>query len=699
MALALFFVLFSIVSFSAWKWYSLPDKFLAESTLSIPGENTAADFWTNTGLVSAKTKATATIGSETFIKNAFEKTPAPAITLTTFDYANHTENELFPFTISVRQTPQTGTKQMTITDAGDSTYLLKTQDLKSLIGTYGQDMSMDGFVFNIVRKSDLYETPKPIHTEVDYKFTLLSSYAATELLLDGIGNVDVSQINDVIQVRITSIGDEASTQISNTLAKAYVESLNANPSTNQTQPLTLESEKVTPQISGNNGNVDRLLDQLNTLQAKLDAQDNLSRNIRERIEENYTALSTEGVDNESINRSFDKLSELYKELSKNPGDSEILASIENRKRKIGNLLIEARKETALEIEETKEELIKSGQTLEAVTSVDPVTVASATESKQQEAATLIAATVLQAEQKTSPWAWLTAIFVVLLVFLANRVTVFGNRYKILKDANTETKTSKLPITYPVITSSSRNASLTQPVENLCADILSHEGAKNITISSWKSGEGKTFVATRLAMSLAALEKKTLIIDMSFHKPAVAKTIGAEPDNSISDVVAGNCDLLQAIATTSLPGLDILVAGDFEHGVRGFLSWNDRDSAMKQLRNYYDYIIIDTDDLVGGPEAIPFLKSSDINLLVDSSAGQSREKTENLTSFATEKELSNTFVVHNTITRKTPVVKADKKAIKPIERPIRNTEDEHDSNSSLERATKPSILKRVALWFF
>ncbi|MFM8916681.1 MAG: hypothetical protein ACKOGP_02925, partial [Bacteroidota bacterium] len=109
--------------------------------------------------------------------------------------------------------------------------------------------------------------------------------------------------------------------------------------------------------------------------------------------------------------------------------------------------------------------------------------------------------------------------------------------------------------------------------------------------------------------------------------------------------------------------------------------------------------IDTDDLAGGPEAIPFLKSSDINLLVDSSAGQSREKTENLTSFAAEKELSNTFVVHNTITRKTPVVKADKKAIKPIERPIRNTEDEHDSNSSLERAAKPSFLKRVALWFF
>jgi Mrp family chromosome partitioning ATPase len=698
-AWALFLTIFSVVSFASWKWYSEPQKFTAESTLSVPGENTPADFWTNTGLVSAKTKATATINSEAFIEKSFEKTPAPAITTTIYDYANHTKDDLFPFSISVNQAPLTGTCQMTITDAGDSTYLLKNQDSKSLIGTYGHDMSMDGFVFNIVRKNDSFETPMPIHTETVFSFTLLSSQAATKHLLGSTGGVDVSQINDVIQVRITTLGDKASAKMANTLAKAYIETIKTSEVTTQTQAFKQESEQVTPQLIGNNGNVSRLLDRLENLEAKLEAQDLLSRNIRDRIDENYTSLSTEGIDNESIRRSFNKLSELYISLDKNPGDSETIASIENRKRKIGNLLIEARKETALQIEETKDELKKSGQTLDIGTATDPMTVANITDTKPQEAATLIAATVLQAEQNTNPWAWLTAILGTLLLFLANRVTVFGNRHKILKDANTETKTSKLPLTYPVITSTAKNVSLTQPVENLCADILSQAGAKTITISSWKTGEGKTFVSTRLAMSMAALEKKTLIIDMSFRKPAVAKTLGTETDYTISDVVAGNCDLLQAIATTSLPGLDMLVAGDFEHSVRGFLSWNDRDSAMKQLRNYYDYIIIDTDDLVGGPEAIPFLKSSDMNLLIDSTAGQSRDKTEKLTSFTTEKELSSTFVVHNTITRKTPVVKVDKKAVKPIERPIHNTDDEHDSNSSLEKAEKPSILKRVALWFF
>ncbi|MGR6087896.1 MAG: AAA family ATPase [Arcticibacter sp.] len=698
-AWALFFTIFSLVSYASWRWYSSPEMFVAESTLSVPGENTPADFWTNTGLVSAKTKATATIGNESFIQKAFEKSPAPAITNTSYDYADHTQSKLFPFIISVKQAPLNGTGMMSITDAGDSTYLLKNQDSKSMIGTYGQDMSLDGFVFNVVRKTDYFVSPKPIHTGTDYKFNLLSSNAATEHLLSGAGSVDVSQINDVIQVRITSAGDDVATQMANTLANAYKESLISTNGDSKTLSFKQQPEQITSQIVGGNEKANRLLDRLNTLQAKLDAQELLTRNIRERIDENYTSLSTEGIDNESIDRSFSKLAELYIELGKNPGDSETISSIENRKRKIGNLLIEARKETALQIEETKDELKNIDQTFTTELFEQPIATTTTSESKTEEKASLIAATILQAKEKTNPWAWVTAILGTLLIFMANRVTVFGNRYQILKDMNAETKTSKLPLTYPVVTSSAKNASLTQPVENLCADILSLSGAKTITISSWKAGEGKTFVATRLAMSLAALDKKTLIIDMNFRKPAVANTMGADCDYSISDVVAGNCDLLQAIATTSLPGLDMLIAGDFEHSVRGFLSWNDRDSAMKQLRNYYDYIIIDTDDLAGGPEAIPFLKTSDINLLVDSTAGQSREKTEKLTSFATEKELSNTFVVHNTITRKTPVVKAEKKVVKPIERTIRNTEDEQDSNSSLERVEKPTFLKRVALWFF
>ncbi|MFM7823649.1 MAG: hypothetical protein ACKPB3_07730, partial [Bacteroidota bacterium] len=87
-AWALLFAIFSFASYASWKWYTTPEKFEAVSTLSIPGENTPADFWTNTGIVSAKTKATATISNESFIQKTFEKTPAPAITLTAFDYAD-----------------------------------------------------------------------------------------------------------------------------------------------------------------------------------------------------------------------------------------------------------------------------------------------------------------------------------------------------------------------------------------------------------------------------------------------------------------------------------------------------------------------------------------------------------------------------------------------------------------------------------
>jgi Mrp family chromosome partitioning ATPase len=244
-----------------------------------------------------------------------------------------------------------------------------------------------------------------------------------------------------------------------------------------------------------------------------------------------------------------------------------------------------------------------------------------------------------------------------------------------------------------------NVSLTQPVENLCAEILSKDQVKTVTISSLKAGEGKTFVATRLAMCLAALDKKVLIVDMSFHKPNVSNTIACETENDLLDVASGKCELLQAICPTSLPGMDLLTAGRFEHGVRGFLAWSERESSFKQLRNYYDYIIIDTDDISCGPEAVTFLKISDLNLFVDSTGGASKDRNEKIAIFATEKGLLNTFVVPNTITKKAPHHSSVKAAEKSNNKTFRLKAEKQDSPTNDGTNEKPSLLKRVALWFF
>ncbi|MFZ9942005.1 MAG: AAA family ATPase [Bacteroidia bacterium] len=705
----LFMVMLSFASFTTYKWYAEPNDYSTASTVSVPGENTPADFWTNTGLVSAKTRATEIISSETFVTSAFQNQPAPALTSVTYDYSQKTEAERFPFEIVVTKAPTTGSQSFIITDAGDNSYLLKggqQNPQKSFIGTYNTEVQLDGYAFTVNKKNEATITTTPIHTETVFSFSLLSSHAMAEYLLSGNGDLEVSQLNDVIQVHVTAQGDAFTTGVANTLASAYVHSTQGA-STESLKTTSTQVEQVTPSIDQptkeiEDNQIGTLVERLTELEAAQTAQESLTRNIRERIEEDYSDLSTDGIDNEDVVRGMRKLGELYDRLDRHPEDADIIASISERKQKIGNDLIEARKETAIQIEKTKESLKELGAQAEDHSNYAVTTADRLMEQKSPLAATsalLIPATTMEAQKNTPTWAWLTAVLGLSLLFMSNRVTVFQNRYRLIKNSGVVARTNKLPVTYPVKTVTGTNVALTQPVENLCAEILSKDQIKTITVTSLKGGEGKTFVVSRLAMCLAALDKKVLVIDMSFHQPTLSKTISCETEYNISDVASGQCELLQAVTPSSLPGMDLLTAGSFEHGIRGFLAWTDRETSFKQLRNYYDYIIIDTDDVSSGPEAVTFLKMSDMNLFIDGSGGTGREKNEKIAEFASEKGLLNTFVVPNIITRKAPINKTVKPAVRNTPKTVRMTSEEHVSTQNDGEAKKPSLLKRVALWFF
>lgn len=697
----IFIFVLCLTSYTSWSWYKNPNKYVVSSTVSVPNEHSPADFWTNTGLVSAKTKATEIISSESFIRSTFEKHPAPSITITSADYAAHSEAIHFPFSISVKKTPATGKLKVSVTDVGENSCLIKAYkngENRSVIVAYGSDVSMEDYVFNVIPKQTEIRSIQPVHTDLTYECTIYSNQEMAQHLLNGAGGIDVSQVNDVIQITVKSLGDEAATNIANTLAEAYVESVNniqkesdVAQSTPVANPKQSDNQSTSNEI---HSNLKTLLDRLSKLESTQSDLESLTRNIRERFDENYADLTTEQLNNESITHNFKRLAELYEKLENNPEDHDIQTSIEQRKRKIGNILIDVRKETALKIENTKDEIKNLGHDL---ASTESIATAAGPALAQVSDAMLIPATTMEADMQTSPWAWWTATLGLLLLFLTNRVTVFRNRYRIIKNEGTETKATRLPNTYPIKSVNSSNTPLTQPVEHLCAELLSKDGVKTIAITSFQSKEGKSYVSSRLAMCLATLDKKVLLIDMSFQKPHLATLLSCETENELCDVAKGSCELLQAITPTSLPGLDLLAAGSFEHGVLGFMAWAEREASFKQLRNYYDYIIIDTDSLSSGPEAVTFLKMSDLNLIIDSANGMSKEKNEKMALFVAEKGLRNTFVTTNSITKKTPTNKPVIKTEKTAPTVIHTVTEAPYSQTEVEK--KPAFLKRVALWFF
>lgn len=121
--------------------------------------------------------------------------------------------------------------------------------------------------------------------------------------------------------------------------------------------------------------------------------------------------------------------------------------------------------------------------------------------------------------------------------------------------------------------------------------------KVIMVSSSMPGEGKSFIAGNIAVSMAFLGKKVLIIGMDIRKPGLNKifklTRRAEGiTNYLSD--PSGVDLFEMIQPSEIsPNLDILPGGPIPPNPTELVARETLDNAMSMLRERYDYIILDT----------------------------------------------------------------------------------------------------------
>ena len=125
------------------------------------------------------------------------------------------------------------------------------------------------------------------------------------------------------------------------------------------------------------------------------------------------------------------------------------------------------------------------------------------------------------------------------------------------------------------------------------------GEKVICCTSCVPGEGKTFVATNLAMSLALLGKRVLIMGLDIRKPRLVSLFGlTASQHGITTYLANNTpdfDLLEQQISKGVlnPNLDVLPAGVIPPNPGELITRNLLDQGIEYLKTKYDYIILDT----------------------------------------------------------------------------------------------------------
>ena len=123
--------------------------------------------------------------------------------------------------------------------------------------------------------------------------------------------------------------------------------------------------------------------------------------------------------------------------------------------------------------------------------------------------------------------------------------------------------------------------------------------KVILCTSCIPGEGKTFVSTNLAMSLALMGKKVIIVGLDIRKPRLVKLFGMPADKrGITNFLSSNdlsYDLLENQIMHGIinKNLDVLPAGVIPPNPGELISREQLDKAVELLKGHYDYILLDT----------------------------------------------------------------------------------------------------------
>lgn len=132
--------------------------------------------------------------------------------------------------------------------------------------------------------------------------------------------------------------------------------------------------------------------------------------------------------------------------------------------------------------------------------------------------------------------------------------------------------------------------------------------KVIAITSTIPNEGKTMVTSNLAFAVGQLEK-TVLVDTDLRKPKVGKNFDIKSPG-LSDLIAGTNSLEECIHHDQESNLDVITAGTIPPNPQELLASNQFKQLLKELRNKYDKIIIDTPPILAVSDAMIVARQAD-----------------------------------------------------------------------------------------
>lgn len=193
--------------------------------------------------------------------------------------------------------------------------------------------------------------------------------------------------------------------------------------------------------------------------------------------------------------------------------------------------------------------------------------------------------------------------------------------------------------------------ITEQIRNLRTNILQQsETGKGqvILMSSSVAGEGKSFVASNLALSLASTGKKTIMLELDLRKPRLSKLFQA-PENQlgVSNYLQGEVAKEDIIFQSELnPNLYLMGSGPIPDNPSELLEGSYIEKLIDELRLEFDQIIIDSPPMHLVTDGLILAPFCDICLYLIRHNHTSKSELRFIEELHSANKVSNLFLVFN-----------------------------------------------------
>jgi len=153
------------------------------------------------------------------------------------------------------------------------------------------------------------------------------------------------------------------------------------------------------------------------------------------------------------------------------------------------------------------------------------------------------------------------------------------------------------------------------IRNRIKYVSANQHLKSLVVTSTSEREGKSFFVANLALSVANLGKKVLVIDGNLRGDGINNYFNLPSVVGLTDYISDHIELERILQKTDIDGLDVILSGSTPVDPGKIVEADSMHGLIKEMADRYDLVIVDTPAMRTASDALIFGGYTDGSILM------------------------------------------------------------------------------------